>query len=388
MDASRNHQIDQSDVSGGVENDDKFGRVLAAGDFNDDGYADLAVGVPGESQSGDESGRDAIIYGSSNGLTSTGHQSFNQDSPGISDQTEDGDQFGRSLAVGNFNGDDFADLAIGVPDENGNGRDSGLFHVLFGSGSGLTGTGSQTFSQDDLGDSREKDDHFGWALAAGDYDSDGVDDLVVSAPWEDSKDRGRIHLLYGVRYDQPNPGLSNSGTSFLGANGDRLGFALTAGHFSDGQKADFAASRPGWNTTYISKTRYDAGQVTVYYSANANGTTSWSQKSSTVYGAPETDDRFGSSLVAGNFNGDTRDDLAIGTKYESVNNDKEYFNSWLGSGGGAAAREDYDADLVGLIVENLGDGALPARGLVVDRLITGRVFEHSLRASTPFRAQV
>jgi hypothetical protein len=35
-------------ILGAAEADDEFGHALAAGDFNDDSEADLAVGVPGE----------------------------------------------------------------------------------------------------------------------------------------------------------------------------------------------------------------------------------------------------------------------------------------------------------------------------------------------------
>src|SRR5262249_29243939 len=86
-------------------------------DFNGDGYEDLAVGVPGEGilvQGVIMSGAGAVnvIYGSATGLNPTGNQFWFQELPGIArEHSEPGDNFGATLAAGDFNGDGFADLA-------------------------------------------------------------------------------------------------------------------------------------------------------------------------------------------------------------------------------------------------------------------------------------
>ncbi|OEV25562.1 hypothetical protein AN219_25635, partial [Streptomyces nanshensis] len=46
-------------VPGVNEEGDEFGKALAAGDVNGDGYADIAVGVPGEDIGSGASGKDA-----------------------------------------------------------------------------------------------------------------------------------------------------------------------------------------------------------------------------------------------------------------------------------------------------------------------------------------
>jgi hypothetical protein len=95
------------------------------GDFNDDGFADVAIGAPNEKlpNAGGVTalaGAVNVLYGSASGLTATGNQFWHGASPGIDlvvlsgDTT--GDKFGASLAVGDFNNDDFADLAIGISD--------------------------------------------------------------------------------------------------------------------------------------------------------------------------------------------------------------------------------------------------------------------------------
>jgi hypothetical protein len=85
---------------------------------------------------------------------------------------ESGDTFALALGVGNFNGDIQGtrgrdELAIGVPGEkvSGKGR-AGLVHVLFGSSSGVTATGSQIWTQDSPGiaDQVGIGDNFGGSL--------------------------------------------------------------------------------------------------------------------------------------------------------------------------------------------------------------------------------
>jgi hypothetical protein len=159
-------QQDSPGVAGVAEAGDGFGGALAAGDFNADGRADLAVGVGQENQ-----GRGVVhvLSGSASGLTGTGSQLWSQDSAGIADQAEDGDRLGSALATGDFNGDGPADLAMGAPGENLNsGFGSGVVHVLAGSGAGLTATGSQLWSQDSPGVAGAPEflDFFGQTLAA------------------------------------------------------------------------------------------------------------------------------------------------------------------------------------------------------------------------------
>jgi hypothetical protein len=78
---------------------DSFAAALAVGDLNGDGRGDLAVGVPAESIGSVAAGGLNLIYGSAAGLTSTGNQLWSQDSPGVQDVGEAGDQFAAALAA-------------------------------------------------------------------------------------------------------------------------------------------------------------------------------------------------------------------------------------------------------------------------------------------------
>jgi hypothetical protein len=148
-------------------------------DFNDDGFADLAVGAPLEDVGGaTDAGALNVLYGSASGLEPSPDVFF-QGSGGVSGALEDDDRFGSAVAEGDFNGDGIFDLAVGAPGETvGSAVAAGAVNVLVGSSGGLTG--GPLFTQGNP----EAGDQFGAALAAGDFDDDGVFDLAVGAPGE------------------------------------------------------------------------------------------------------------------------------------------------------------------------------------------------------------
>ena len=98
-----------------------------------------------------------VLYGSASGLTATGSQQWTQASTGVGDDPEPGDHFGATLAAGNLDTSTVAsELVIGVPDEDiGAATDAGIVQVLRGTSTGLTGTGSQTWSQNSRGHRRQ-----------------------------------------------------------------------------------------------------------------------------------------------------------------------------------------------------------------------------------------
>jgi hypothetical protein len=313
-------------------------------DFNNDGFDDLAIGVPDETINGfDRAGAVNVIYGSSAGLqaSSPADQFWNQDSPGVENNAEEGDRFGYSLAAGDFNNDGFDDLAIGVPQESiGTVGGAGAVHVLYGSSSGL-----QTLSPADqfwhqgkpgVDDVEETDDFFGTSLAAGDFNNDGRDDLAIGVVLENSPadDAGAVHVLYGSNaglrtsspadqfWTQNSPGVEDRPEWM-----DHFGTSLATGDFNNDGFDDLAigASESIGTTT----STFGTGAVHILYGSAAGLQASspadqfWTQNSPGVEDTAEGDfdfggDEFGSSLAAGDFNNDGFDDLAIGASGEDI----------------------------------------------------------------------
>ena len=191
----------QDDLNGSFsEGDDHFGSSLAVGDFDGDGYDDLAAGAAGEDVGFvTDAGAVNVVYGSGFGLTSLGSQFWTQDDL-IGSSAEAFDGFGETLAVGDFDGDGFDDLAVGTPGENiGSATDAGAVNIIYGSTFGLSSTGNQFLSQNDVtGGSAQSFDEFGYSLSTGDYNRDGFEDLAIASPGEGgTSNTGAVNILYG-----------------------------------------------------------------------------------------------------------------------------------------------------------------------------------------------
>src|SRR5918999_1007036 len=105
----------------------------------------------------------------------------------VQSNPESVDGFGESLATAGFNGDGFFDLAVGAAGENvGAVADAGSVTVLFGSPGGITTAGSQTlFQGGGAAGAAESGDNFGLSVATGLLAGDDLADLVVGVPGED-----------------------------------------------------------------------------------------------------------------------------------------------------------------------------------------------------------
>ncbi|MFI1730530.1 FG-GAP and VCBS repeat-containing protein [Streptomyces acidicola] len=147
-------------------------------DFNKDGYGDLAVSdVPYNKSAGSV----VVVRGGTSGPTTT--YRLSQSTSGVATAATKGDGFGYALSAGDTNGDGYADLAVGVPEEKvGSVAVAGGVHVLRGSRNGLTGTGSQWFSRATAGvpGSPTEYNMFGQAVRLRDLDGDGDKDLLIS----------------------------------------------------------------------------------------------------------------------------------------------------------------------------------------------------------------
>ena len=299
-----------------------------AGDVNGDGHAEVVISDRNRANAGTVH----VLYGQPSGLvanaqgTASDDQHLHQDSPGVPGVSEADDEFGSSTVFGDFNGDSCADLAVGVPAENGY---RGRVVVFYGSTGGLRTTGIQSLSENGLFGSGAglADEGFGFALAAADLDSDGVEDLVVGVPFERVNGRmaGAVAVIHGssggLGFAKSALLLSQSSPGVPGASeeGDAFGVALAPGDFDGDGATDLAVGVPGENG-------YGTAVVLVGGTGAAlgeAGSTVISQRTAGVPGAAEEGDAFGDALAAGDISGDRRDDLAIGIPRENRDPDRE-----------------------------------------------------------------
>ncbi|MET8178036.1 FG-GAP and VCBS repeat-containing protein [Streptomyces sp. NPDC005336] len=199
--------------------------TATVGDLDKDGRGDLIVRtIPSnivENLPYDH-GTIKVLYGSASGPSTTRTRVIDQNTAGVPGINEDGDQFGSSLSAGDVNGDGYADVAVGIPDEDLDSvKDAGSVVQLYGGAGGLTGTGAQAFTQDTAGvpGAAEAGDRFGAAVRLGDTNGDGKADLSAGAPDEDGAytSSGAAWVLRGRTGGLTTDGVVSFGPSGLGA---------------------------------------------------------------------------------------------------------------------------------------------------------------------------
>ncbi|WP_213455506.1 FG-GAP repeat protein [Rhizomonospora bruguierae] len=321
--------IDQGDsvVVGSPEADDNFGMQIVTGDFNGDRRADVAIGNPAESIGTKlNAGAVTVLYGQPTapylGLIPNGTNWITQDTGNLPGSVEAKDYFGAALTTGDFNGDGYADLAIGAPGEAiGKVGSAGAVWVLYGGSYGLRTDNAVAYNESSaaIPGVEEKNDHFGSSLAAGDITGDGRDDLVINVAGETVSGTtgaaGCLVLLKGSASGVTTSGVTNVCVPQINIGGHINTVAV--GRFHGGSNADvvlYADQAKGAPTSSgaLVVLRGSSGGI------SANNLMMITQNSPGVSDVAEAGDLFGAALSVGDINGDGADDLAVGAPGEDT----------------------------------------------------------------------
>lgn len=172
------------DTKDGTQSGAQLGHAMATGDINRDGLADIAVGLPNFDTGTLDVGRVEVYYGIAGGFNTTPDIILN----GNTLQA----RFGRAIAIGDFNGDSFGDIAVGAPVQTTNGGEVHIFH----GGPGVFDT-----TVDRILSIAQVGAMYGEVVAnVGDLDGDGLVELGIGAPLADiggATDSGVVYVYSG-----------------------------------------------------------------------------------------------------------------------------------------------------------------------------------------------
>ncbi|MFJ9904405.1 FG-GAP and VCBS repeat-containing protein [Streptomyces sp. NPDC101152] len=285
---------------------DFWGKNLAAGDFDGDGKADLAVG---------SSSNVVYVYkgGFSNAGTPGGRYTIK---PPIQSGTDDFPYGPLHLTAGDVNGDGRTDLIVdGYETRTSRGWNTNYW--IPGSANGLTVAGAKTLKT-------------GVVTGIGDINGDGYGDIVSGASWDatagdgatipDSATGGKVNITYGSASGPASTtGVTQNTGNVPGSSekGDGFGWDLDLGDVNGDGYQDLVVSSPnedlGANT--------NTGSVTVLYGSasglnTSSGMQGIAQSTPGVPGDDEKSDLFGADVKLDDVNGDGRADLLVGS-YEN-----------------------------------------------------------------------
>jgi hypothetical protein len=379
-------------IDGALQGDDAGLSVAAAGDVNGDGLDDVIVGEPGAASQGRSSAGAAFVVYGRNAV-----DAGNVDLARIGARRSDGfridgaaagDQAGKAVAgAGDVNGDGLDDVIVGAPTAAEHGRlGSGSAYLVYGRPTARStdldlANLTTTAASRGLRIDGAAGDTAGSAVdGAGDFNGDGVDDVVVGAPNAGARGRefaGSAFVVYGQRRRDPDDvDLAKRGARpasrvlrIDGARpGDGVGVSVTDGGDLNGDgRPDVVIGAP----LASNRSRQNSGSAYVVYGGSAADPADLdlldlrraeASRGMRIDGAG-TGDAAGFSVAAGgDLNGDGRPDLILGAPLTANNGRTNSGSAYVVFGRAAADPADLDLGKV--------PTKLTSRGLRIDGAVT------------------
>lgn len=338
-------------VDGQAQYDNVGEYVSSAGDINGDGYDDIIVSAPGADYGYSNSGSIYVVFGSDSSANPDIDLSSLDGTTGFRFDGYSSEEIGKSVSsAGDINGDGYDDLLVGAPwgDGNWGANARGTTYVIFGKTSGYSATMDYSDLDGTAGFALHgmfEDDQAGYSVsAAGDFNNDGFDDILIGSPYYDgSADQSGVSFIMfgkssGFSADfELNSIDGTNGIGFYGQNiYDSSGKSVSSvGDINGDGFEDIIIAAPGANndgSAYIvfghDSTAFSFG----FGLASLDGSDGFRVDG---FGY---DSKFGNSVSgAGDINGDGFDDLIIGVPYGNHKSDfygpgNDYFGSNLNNG--------------------------------------------------------
>ncbi|MBN1389098.1 MAG: FG-GAP repeat protein [Candidatus Thermoplasmatota archaeon] len=220
--------------------------------------------------------------------------------------------FGSAMVVEDFDQDGNDDLVVGDYLGGDPGR-TGYAHMFFGEPAGWSGRYYAADSTDIRYNDAMSFSRFGWAMATGDLNNDGYPDLVVGAPSAQISglynDAGSVHIFWGGTRSYM---MTRTNLTYTGYLVERIGSAIAVGDLNGDGIDDLAFGAP-YDHGAETADRYHAGMVYIMFGP-LSGTTSRSVRNIydvKIIGTEDTE-FIGETLAIDDMDGDGIGDLAIG----------------------------------------------------------------------------